>query len=351
MRLFLLMLNFISPQMIRWQWFAKILFLLVLIAGTVWILRRSSTATYYHTKGKIFGTFYSVKYKSAHVLDSLILAELQRVDESLSIFNDSSVISAINRNETDIADSLLCDVINLSLQISKATHGAFDITVAPLVNLWGFGFAAKQEVTEQQVDSIRTFVGQELVRLSGCKVQKADKRVMLDCGAVAKGYGVDCVARMLEAHGIHDYLVEIGGEVSACGINAEGKPWTVGVQRPEEGASPTEARLQTILHLKKGALATSGNYRNFYYHNGQRIAHTIDPRTGHPVQHSLLSATVLAPNCATADAFATAFMVLDLDNSRKLVAKHPELEAYLIYDDHGTLRVWKSTGITNLEAR
>ena len=366
----------------------KALFLLALIVGTVLIVRENQKTVYQKNEGRIFGTVYHITYQCANDLHEEILAELQRVDRSLSMFNDSSTISRINRNEAvDFSqDSLFVEVFQLARRIAEDTDGAFDITVAPLVNAWGFGFKNAVMPTDAAIDSLRRFVGYRKVSLEALSdtsslhlegqrgaffVKKTDSRTMLDCSAIAKGFGCDLVARFFRRQGIENYMIEIGGEVVVGGVSEKGEKWRIGVTKPENAAPsqppPTGGgeTLQTILQLplssphsggQRGAhssllaprssfsaLATSGNYRNFYVKDGKRYAHTIDPRTGRPVQHSILSATVIADNCATADAYATAFMVLGLDEARRILNRHPELLAYLIYtDENGHYAVWAS---------
>ena len=349
--------------------YLKIAFLVALIVGTVLIIRENSSKTYQRDEGKIFGTFYHITYQSKENLHDEILAELQRVDQSLSMFNDSSTISRINRNEAvDLsADSLFVEVYAMARRIAEDTDGAFDITVAPLVNAWGFGFKNEQMPSEAAVDSLRAFVGYQKVSLvegksqfniqhSTFKIQKSDPRTMLDCSAIAKGFGCDLVGRLFRQKGIENYMIEIGGEVVVGGVNEEGEKWHIGVAKPEEAPEKSNNELQAILELPLSsphlveafsALATSGNYRNFYVKDGKRYAHTIDPRTGHPVQHSILSATVIADNCATADAYATAFMVLGLDETKRILDRHPDLLAYLIYTDStGNYAIWHSPELT-----
>lgn len=318
------------------------LFLFALIAATIWILCFRGTATLRTAEGPIFGTYYHVKYESAEPLDSAILAELKLVDASLSVFNPLSTISKVNKSETERVDAMLYDVVQKSLKISENTNGAFDITVMPLVNAWGFGFKQGQMPTDAQVDSLRQFVGYTKVSLDKDSViHKADAGIMLDCGAIAKGYGVDRVARVLREHGVRNFMVEIGGEVVTKGRNPEGHPWQIGVSKPVDGSDPDTGEMQTVLSLENAAVATSGNYRNFYERDGKKYAHTIDPRTGRPVQHSLLSATVIAPDCATADAYATAFMVLGMDEAKKVLENHKELKVYFIYADaNGKLQTY-----------
>ncbi len=314
-------------------------FLLFLVGGTVYILRRHDGLELQTSEGPVYGTVYHVQYEHDAQLDEEILRVLKTVDFSLSMFNDSSTVSRINRGGvTGGTDSLFREVFTLSERISDDTGGAFDVTVAPLVNAWGFGFKSGNGVTPDQVDSLKAFVGYQKVRLDGNLLVKEDARTMMDFSSVAKGYAVDCVAKLLDEHGIRNYMIEIGGEVTVKGLHPERRPWYIGISKPvENGASA----LQTMLTLTNVSMATSGNYRRFYERDGRKYAHTIDPKTGAPVQHELLSATVLAPDCATADAYATAFMVLGLEESRKVLARHPELSAYLIYTGtDGKYAVW-----------
>ncbi len=310
--------------------------LLLLVVGTIYVIRNQPLKTYQRSEGMTFGTTYHATYLHDKKLDAEIRAELQRVDASLSMFNKNSVISRINRNETSTPDSLFAEVFRLSMQVSQRTRGAFDITVAPLVNAWGFGFKTSELPDSTTVDSLRALVGYERVTMTD-SVRKADPRMVLDCSAVAKGFGSDLVARLFDRHGITDYMVEIGGEVVVKGKNPHGKPWRIGVNRPVEDSTQTNNELQYILVADKPmAMATSGNYRNFYYKNGRKYAHTINPHTGYPVEHSLLSATVVAPTCAMADAYATAFMVMGAEKAMEIVTGHLGLEAlFICTDNHG----------------
>ena len=298
---------------------------------------------YQHDEGQIFGTFYHITYQNDSSIQTEILTELQKVDNALSMFNKESIISHINRGENVETNEMFESVFNLAEKISDNTDGAFDITVAPLVNAWGFGFKTGNPPTKQTVDSLRAIVGYKKVKLVNHRITKTDARVMLDCSAIAKGYGCDVVARLLEKRGIKNYMVEIGGEVVTHGISEKRLPWKIGVTKPSDDSLNVNNELQTVLNVKDRAMATSGNYRNFYYRGGKKYAHTIDPATGYPVQHSILSVTVLAKCCAEADAYATAFMVMGMEKAKKVLEKHPELMAYLIYsDDKGNLQVWYS---------
>lgn len=321
----------------------KTLFLAALIAGTLVIARQQREMPYQHNTGFVFGTVYNVTYQFDKDLQKEIEAELKKVDNSLSTFNKQSVISRINRNENVEVDDLFADVFNLSRKISEDTDGAFDITVAPLVNVWGFGFKNDTKPTKQVVDSLKQIIGYKKVSLQGRRVVKADKRLMLDCGAIAKGYGTDAVSRLLKSKGVENFMVEIGGEIVVKGLNNRREPWKIGVTKPSDDSLNVDNELQTILNITDKAMATSGNYRNFYYKDGRKYAHTINPNTGYPVQHNILSATVIADNCATADAYATAFMVLGFDKAKAVLDKNPRLMAYFILSDEGGKnRVWFS---------
>lgn len=319
------------------------LFILVCFLEGFCAITASAQTTYRKNAGYIFGTSYHITYQGDTDLNDSIVAELQKVDNSLSMFNANSTISKINRNEPVRPDSMFVTVFKLSRQVSEATDGAFDITVSPLVNLWGFGFKKKDGVTRARVDSLRQLVDYRKVTLQDGRIVKADPRMMLDCSAVAKGFGSDCVARLLDRHGIRNYIVEIGGEIVVKGKNSEGNNWRIGVERPIDDSSDKEDGIAAILDLTDVGMATSGNYRNFYYKDGKKYAHTIDPHTGYPVQHTILSSTVIAKDCATADAYATSFMVLGLEKAKKVLMRHPELQAYFIYSDKkGKNAVWCS---------
>lgn len=332
-----------NKKRLIWQ----IPFLLFLVIGTVIIIKQQKNINYQHDEGFIFGTIYHITYHSDTNLKKEIEAELKKVDQSLSPFNKTSVISKVNRNENPVIDPMFKEVFLLAENISNETHGAFDITVAPLVNEWGFGFKKGVEPTRQVIDSLKYIVGYQKVKLTPKNyVQKQDPRIMLDCSAIAKGYGCDVVARLLRKNGINDYMIEIGGEIVTRGFNQKQEPWRIGVNKPTDDSLNTSQELQTVLNVTDIAMATSGNYRNFYYKNGKKYAHTIDPKTGYPVQHTLLSATVLAKDCATADAYATSFMVMGLEKAKEILNRHSELMAYLIYtNDDGKTEVWYSPSL------
>ena len=295
-----------NKKKLAWQ----LPFLAILIIGTIIILKKQ--APFRTDEGFVFGTVYKITYQSEDNLKEEIETELKKVDYSLSPFNPNSVITRVNHNEKTEVDSFFVHVFHLAKKISDETHGAFDITVAPLVNAWGFGFKKSTGVDSLIVDSL-----------------------MLDCSAIAKGFGVDAVARLLERKGIKNYMVDIGGEVVVRGKNSKMNAWRIGINKPVDDSLSVNQELQTVLAISDVGMATSGNYRNFYYKGGKKYAHTIDPRTGYPVQHSILSSTVIAKDCASADAYATAFMVMGLDSAKAFCEAHPELDAYFICSGEG----------------
>lgn len=315
-----------------------VLFGALVVAQVIIALRTREDVPYQKTSGFVFGTSYNITYQYGSNLKADIEAVMKNVDNSLSPFNKESVITAINEGTGTEADDYLAEVFTLAEEVNKETHGAFDITVAPLVNAWGFGFKTGNKPSAEKIDSMMQFIGMSKVSMDGKTIKKSDARLMLDCSAIAKGFGVDKVAEFLSSKGIENYIVEIGGEIVARGKNPKGKAWQVGVTKPTDDSLSVNTELQTVLTMENQAMATSGNYRNFYYEGGKKYAHTIDPRTGMPAQKDILSATVIAKTCAIADAYATAFMVLGLEDTKKVLGKHPELKAYLILSDN---TVWQ----------
>ena len=292
--------------------------LAVLILASLMILRNKEQRQipFQVEEGAIFGTVYHMKYQYANSLQKEILQCLHSVDSSLSMFNKQSTVSKINTGEDLHTDDMLEMVFQQATAISEATGGAFDVTVAPLVNAWGFGFKHGQWPDSTAVDSLLQLVGWQKVSIRNHMVEKADPRIVLDFSAIAKGLGVDQVASLLRSYGIENFMIEIGGEIVSHGRNPKGEPWRIGINKPEDDTQGANSQLQDIIELTDCAIATSGNYRNYYEKDGKRVAHTIDPHSGYPVQHSILSSTVMAPTCAMADGFATAFMVMGLDSAK-----------------------------------
>lgn len=327
----------------------QIPFLLILIFGSIWIIRSQQNTVFQQNQGFVFGTIYHITYQSDEDLQTGIEAELKKVDNEFSMFNKQSTVSKINRGDKPELSDMFCELWNLSSRINKDTNGAFDVTVAPLVNAWGFGFKSGQMPDKAQVDSLKQYIGMDklkLVNVGGKRyIEKANKNIMVDFSAIAKGFGSDVVARYLESKGIQNFMIEIGGEVVTKGMSPKRLPWKIGVTKPSDDKAQANNEIQTILNITDKAMATSGNYRNFYYKNGKKYAHTIDPKSGYPVQHSLLSSTVLAKTCAEADAYATSFMVMGIDKAEKIIDRHNDLMGYLIYDDNGKNKVWYSKNL------
>lgn len=291
------------------------------------------------------GTTYHIVYKQPYSLglilnrnkhnyqeeiDSLLI----EFDRTFSVYIPGSVISRINNNDKDVkVDSLFRKVFYKAKEVNELSNGAFDITVGPLVNAWGFGPELREQIDSTLIDSLIQFVGMNKVRIEKERLMKSEPGVKLDVNAIAQGYSVDIVAGFLSDKGIKNYLVEIGGEISAAGTKKKGTPWKVGVDKPYDYNYIPGQDLQVILAMKDNSMATSGNYRKFFEENGVKYSHSIDPKTGYPVRHNLLSVTVTAPDCMSADAFATAFMIMGMEKSLKLVKKLDGIEAYFIYSD------------------
>ena len=315
----------------KWHWF----FLAFLVIGTILILSESkqSKPEYRKAQGLVFGTSYNITYLYNADLKSDIEHTLALVDSALSMFNPESTISAVNRSESIlVTDTMFLKVFRRAMEISDMTNGAFDITVAPAVNAWGFGFKHAENISQATIDSLKEITGYKKIHENNGLIVKDDPRIMLDCSAIAKGFGSDMVAQMLSSKGINDYMVEIGGEIVLSGHNPKGKDWNIGISKPVDDSLSINNELQTVIPITDIAMATSGNYRNFYVKDGRKYAHTIDPHTCMPVSHSLLSATVFASDCATADALATSMMVMGLDSAQALCARHPEIRAYFIFE-------------------
>jgi thiamine biosynthesis lipoprotein len=310
--------------------------------------KNDKQSVYIKIAGFTQGTTYHITYELNDTIDlqPQVDSILHAFDLSLSSYDSTSIISKINRNEVVILDNFFINVFNKSDEVFKSSEGIFDITVMPLVNAWGFGPGAREKVDSAKIDSLLQFVGMEKVKIENGKVVKTDPRVQLDVNALAQGYSVDIITGYLDGLGSKNYMVEIGGEIRAKGVNPTGKTWRIGIDKPEFGNVIPGAELEAVLELKNKALATSGNYRKYYEENGVKYTHSIDPKTGYPAKQSLLSATIIADDCMTADAYATVCMVGGLDKSKQILAKHPELDAYLIYgDDTGVYQLFVTDGM------
>lgn len=283
--------------------------------------------------GVTMGTTYSIIYlkNKGENYQVQIDSILRKFNLTFSTYIDSSLISKFNQSDSFVTiNDWFKEVMETSKLVFDQTKGAFNPAVMPLVNAWGFGYAKKMNIDSAQVDSLLQIIDFNKVNIIGDKLIKEDFRIQLDFSAIAKGYGVDVIAAFLEDKGIQNYMVEIGGEVSTKGINEKNEVWKIGIDKPLKNKID-KRKLQAIVQLKDKAMATSGNYRNYYEKNNKRYVHTINPVTGYPSPSDLLSASVIAKNCMLADAYATAFMVMGYEKSVYFVEKDQSLEAYYIY--------------------
>jgi len=317
------------------------------------VLLFGSCAKFQTLNGFTQGTTYHIIYRETGHPSEQEIVDREQIDSILSGFDKSlseyipnSILSRINRNDTTVqVDRYFTDVFNKSREVFDATNGAFDITVAPLVNAWGFGPKPEEFADSASIDSLLQYVGMDKVTLKNNRVVKSDLNVTIDVNAIAQGYSVDVIANYLISNGFRNYLVEIGGEVRTGGTKKRFHPWKVGVDKPYENPLISGEALQVILKLNNVSLATSGNYRKFYEKNGIKYGHSINPVTGYPVMDKLLSASIVAPDCMTADAYATACMIMGLEKSRDFVEANKDLEAYFIYSGpSGEFKTWYSSG-------
>lgn len=297
------------------------------------------------------GTTYHISYfdKKNRNLQPQIEKILADFDKSVSTYLPTSIISRINANEKNVVvDNYFITCFNKAKEVWKNTNGAFDPTVYPLVNAWGFGPGKKQKIEQAKIDSILQFVGFDLIELKGKKIVKKDPRVALDFNAFAQGYSVDVVSDFLISKKITSFIVEIGGEVYAKGKKPNGENWQIGIEKPIDNKN-SENPIKAIVKLENLATSTSGNYRRFFIENGIKYGHHIDPKTGYPTKNNLLSATVFAKQCISSDANATGILVLGLEKAKEILYNHPELQAYLIYsDDKGNYQIYETPGVKDI---
>jgi thiamine biosynthesis lipoprotein len=337
-----------SPHKFK-KLYLQLIILAVILLVVFLISHSHKRGEYVRIAGFTQGTTYHITYESkrGEDLKKQVDSLLADFDRSLSTYLPNSLISRLNKNEPGLhADRKFSDVFIKSYEVFKKTDGAFDITVAPIVNALGFGTTDTLDVDSTMIDSLLQYVGMEKVKLQGDTLVKTDSHVTLDVNALAQGYSVDVVVNYLENRNITNYMVEIGGEIRASGKNDQGEYWRIGIDKPVEGNDIPGTELQSIVKLNDRSLATSGNYRKFYEKNGIKYVHTINPKTGFPVISNLLSATVVAKDCITADAYATAFMVMGTDRSIRFLNENKFLDAYLIYsDENGNFKVYYTRGL------
>lgn len=279
-----------------------------------------SKAKYRYEEGLAWNTLYHITYDSDHDLSDSILMVIDEINRSLSPFNPSSLVSRLNDNRSDSIDSHFRAVYTESLEINRQSGGAFDPTLAPVIRAWGFGQGHEVSADTLRLDSLLQLTGISRTAIEDSRLVKENPEIEFNFSALAKGYGVDCIAMMLERNGVSNYLVEVGGEIRCAGLNAKGKKWAIGVDSPVPDALPGETTVRNV-YIEDGALATSGNYRNYHTTDGHRFGHTISPSTGRPVETNVLSATVIAPSCMEADALATCCMVLGTEEALNLCTR------------------------------
>lgn len=323
----------------------------LIIATLLLSCNKAKETDYIINSGEIWATTYHITYQSDSAYTDAFKQEFESFSKSLNPFDSLSLVAKINRNIGFETDSLFRNCFNEAIKVSEISEGAYDVTCSPLVNAWGFGFKHKEEMNQAKVDSILKFVGYKKVRLEGNTLIKDDPRTMLDFSSIAKGYSADCIADVLNKKKVNNYLVEIGGEIAFKGLNPEGLNWRVGIDKPSEENKDADKEMQFIIELPKtaGGLATSGNYRNFYVKDGKRYAHTIDPRTGYPVQTDVLSATIVAKSSMIADAFATTCMVVGSKKAQEIAQKAGNIEyMFICADDNHQTKVIMSEGFKKM---
>lgn len=289
--------------------------------------------------GAAQGTYYSITYFDEDGRDFQIEIDslLDSFDQSVSVYQSNSIVSKVNRNEDTELDDWFTGNFELAQKISKETGGLFDITIGPVANIWGFGtFEKPSSINKTKIDSASKYTGYEKIQIVNNRIIKADPHMQLNFNAIAQGYAVDIISQLFQDKGVSIYLIDLGGEIFAKGKKTNGDKWKIGIEIPEEGAE--ERFYNRIVSIEDEAVATSGNYRKFYEIDGVKYAHSLNPLTGYPVRHSLLSATVIAPTSAEADAYATAFMVMGVDKTLEFAKSKPDLKVYLMFDENSEIK-------------
>jgi thiamine biosynthesis lipoprotein len=299
---------------------------------------------YVTVTGMALGTSFQITYKDGKKRDfhDSVMKVFDGFENSLSVYRKNSVISKVNRNEDVVLDDYFIRMFDRAREITEQTDGAFDISAAPLFEVWGWGEKTKVKVTPEMIDSLKQYTGMDKIRVEGRRVVKNNPNVRINSNAIAKGYCSDIVAGFIERQGINDYLVEVGGETVVKGKNRLGKDWRIGIDKPFDGNLIPGQSLQAKVNVTDKALATSGDYRRYYIEDGKKFSHTIDPKTGYSAKQNVLSVTVIAHDCMTADALATAFMVMGLEKIKAFLNDHPDIEVLVIYSDNGEMKEFAS---------
>ena len=287
------------------------------------------------TQGSYFSiTYYDEKGRSFEAeIDSIF----KEVDNAVSLWNENSIIRKVNRNEDVVVNQIFKDNFEWAQKASEFSDGAFDATIGPLVSAWGFHYKKELEMTPEMVDSIRQLIGYHKVKIIDDRVVKENPNMTLDFNAVAQGYTTDLIGKFLESRGVNDYLVDVGGEIYAKGTKPNGEMWVIGIEKPTENYD-SERSVQIMLELKNRGIVTSGNYRKYIEKDGVRYSHSIDPKTGYPVEHNLLSATVIAENASWADCLATICMLVGKEKASELLENQDGVEAFFIFVEDGVIK-------------
>lgn len=309
---------------------------------------------FYKIEGETQGTTYHIMYEGLHPkLKKEVDSLLHNFDMSLSTYEPNSIISQINQGKNVELDKYFKQMYYKAKEVTEKSDGAFDITVGPLINAYGFGYDEAETVIDSSlIDSLLQYVGMDKVKIEMDYLVKENVNIKLSGNAIAQGQSVDIIAEHFESKGINNYMIEIGGELKVKGLKY-GAKWRVGIDKPIEGNNIAGEELQTILEITDKAMATSGNYRRFYIKDGKKYSHSINPKTGYPSYQNILSATILADDCMTADAYATACMVSGLEKSIEMIENDPTLDAYLIFSDEdtGEMQVYFSKAVENMFAK
>ncbi|MBQ2076831.1 MAG: FAD:protein FMN transferase [Bacteroidales bacterium] len=306
---------------------------------------------YIKYSGPTQGTMFNITYCSDTNYNAEIDSLLQAFCRSLSNYDSTSLISRINRNETDTLDALSEEFFNVSKEVWANTDGIFDVTVAPIVNAWGFGWKRHEThiPDSTEIDSLLQHVGMDKLEITNGRILKHDPDIQTITNAIAQGMSVDYISNFLKSKGINNFLVEIGGEIYCSGKNAQGRDWKIGVDKPIEGTGYEYRENQIVIHLSDMAVNTSGNYRKFIEDGGKKFGHSINPTTGYPAENEMISATVIYPDCIRADAYATAFMVMGAEKAMKIVESIDGMEAYFIVHEDGETKTVESSGFMKYE--
>ena len=320
-----------------------VIVVILLIVFILWLTKRENSLQYKMSSGIVWTTQYHITYESDKKLDDSIQIVFNNIDNSLSMFNKSSLITRINNGENVKVDSMLSCLYETSVMVNKHTEGAFDPTVSPLMKMWGFINKTGTLPDSTQIDSIMNFVGIGKTSLKDGYIKKNDVRISFDFSAIAKGYACDEVGRMMERNGVKNYLVEIGGEIAVKGVNPSGEKWRISVDKPIETNDSVAHENMLVIAVSEGGIATSGNYRNYKDIDGRKVVHTMNPLTGYPEESNLLSVTIVAENCMLADAYATGCMVMGVEKCKSFLESNEKIGALLIYSsENDSLKTWSN---------